>query len=192
VRRYGWLLISLAIAGCGSNDAPGPVAQTTAPREPQHVRLPSGRECDLAGRASPARDFRTCWGPSPNHPNPTIERRTPSGWKLVTGPLEPPAIDAMWGRVWVSPDRRTLLAEWRYPCDSGTVIFVGARGGRPRVVTGQADWRKAPVSQGIGWTPDGKARVHVSRPWRGHAAGIYLFDPRTPAGDARPLAQPGC
>jgi hypothetical protein len=126
------------------------------------------------------------------HPNPTIERRSGSGWRLVTGPLRPPALDAMWNRVWVSPDRRTLLAEWSYPCDSGTVVFVSAGGGTPRVVTGESDWRKAPVSQGMGWTADGKARVQIFRPWRGHEAGVYVFDPRSPARDARPFPQPGC
>lgn len=115
-----------------------------------------------------------------------------SGWTLVTGPLKPPAIDAMWDRVWVSPDRRTLLAEWTYPCDSGAVVFVSARGGTPRVVTGESDWRKAPVSRGLGWTADGKARVHVFRRWHGHEAGIYLFNPHAPARDARPVTQPGC
>jgi hypothetical protein len=98
----------------------------------------------------------------------------------------------MWGRVWVSPDRHTLLAEWTYPCDSGTVVFVSTRRGAPRVVTGESDWRLAPVSRGIGWTADGKARVHIFRPWRGHEPGVYVFDPRSPAGDAHPLRQPGC
>ena len=58
------------------------------------------------------------------------------------------------------------------------VVFVPAGGGTPPVVTGQMDWRNAPVSDGLGWTPNGRARVHVFGRWSGHEPGIYVFDPR--------------
>jgi hypothetical protein len=78
----------------------------------------------------------------------------------------------MWGRVWLSPDRQTLLAEWEFPCDSAVAVFVPAQGGTPRVVTGQRDWRKAPISRPLGWTHHGKARVRVfGKP------GVQLIDP---------------
>jgi hypothetical protein len=200
-----FLVVAVAViaTGCGSDEktasetirAQMAKVQTTCAEGincDAPAKKPFGRSCKSARDGNRGSGVRTCWGPDPNHPNPTIERRTPSGWKLVTGPLKPSAIDAMWGRVWVSPDRRTLLAEWIYPCDSGTVVFVSASGGTPRVVTGEADWRNAPISQGLGWTPDGRARVHVFRSWRGHEPGTYLFDPGAPARDARPVTQPGC
>ena len=47
----------------------------------------------------------------------------------------------------------------------GAVRFlVPARGGVPRVVTGEADWAKAPPSTADGWTEDGRAIVEL---WRG-------------------------
>jgi hypothetical protein len=86
--------------------------------------------------------------------------------------------DAAWGRVWLSPDSRTLLAEWLFPCDSAVAVFVPLGGGTPRVVTGQLDWRKAPISRPLGWTHDGKARVRVFG-----ERGVQLIDPRS----VRPL-----
>ena len=89
----------------------------------------------------------------------------------------------MWGAVWISPDRRTLLAEWEYPCDSAAAVFVPANGGKPRLVTGERDWRKAPIAHALGWTSDGKARVKLFTRWRTrtgavHPPGVYVFDPR--------------
>jgi hypothetical protein len=106
--------------------------------------------------------------------HPTIERMTASGWAVVTGPLKHPDPSAQWGRVWLSPDSRTLLAEWQFPCDSEVGVFVPMRGGTPRVVTGQLDWRKAPISRPLGWTRDGKARVEVEG-----KRGVQLIDPRS-------------
>ena len=55
-------------------------------------------------------------------------------------------------------------------------FLVPARGGVPRVVTGEADWAKAPQSTADGWTEDGRAIVEV---WRGDCGlpsgrGMYL------------------
>ena len=120
----------------------------------------------VAARQAPAKDpractaaapgFRTCFKPGiPS--NPTIERRAASGWTVLTGPLKHPDPSAEWGpQVWVSPDRQTLLAEWVFPCDSAVSVFLPVRGGTPRVVTGQLDWRKAPLSRALGWTRDAK------------------------------------
>jgi hypothetical protein len=152
----------------------------------------SGRSCNPPGGGSRGRGFRTCWGPNARHPNPTIERRTASGWTVVTGPLKPAEPSAQWGAVWLSPDRRWLVAEWEYPCDSAAVVFVPARGGKARIATGEKDWRKAPVARALGWTRDGKARVQTYRPWHGRPPGVYLLDPTRPAGDAHPSAKTGC
>jgi hypothetical protein len=109
--------------------------------------------------------------------HPTIERRAGSSWVVVTGPLPHPDPTAVWGQVWLSPDRRTLLAEWQFPCDSAVAVFVPARGGKAWLVTGQADWRKAPISRPLGWTPDGKARVRVFG-----KRGVQLIDPHAVEG----------
>jgi hypothetical protein len=206
-----WLVVAVVAvlaAGCGSDvktaddtiRAEMAKAQTTcakgincaAPPEPE-----SGRKCDLVGMGYRGRDFRTCWGPNARHPNPTIERRTPSGWELVTGPLKPFDMSAQWGAVWVSPDHRTLVADWQYPCDSSVVVFVPAGGGKPRLVTGESDWRKAPVARSLGWRRDGKARVRLYTAWQGHQVdprnpSVFLFDPDLPARDAQPAEKRGC
>jgi len=55
-------------------------------------------------------------------------------------------------------------------------FLVPAGGGTPRVVTGEAEWAKAPQSVADGWTEDGRAIVEVSRGDCGAAAhrAIYL------------------
>ena len=103
----------------------------------------------------------------------------------------------MWGDVSLSPDRRTLLAEWAYPCDSAAVLFVPVANGAPRLVTGEESWLQAPVAHALGWTREGKARVRIYTAWRGHRITpfhprTFLFDPRVPLGDAHPAARTGC
>jgi hypothetical protein len=75
------------------------------------------------------------------------------------------------------PDGQTLLAEWLFPCDSAVAVFVPLGAGTPRVVTGQLDRRKAPISRPLGWTPDGKARVRVFG-----KRGVQSIDPRSVRG----------
>lgn len=150
------------------------------------------RSCE----ATKARGFRTCVGAT-IPVNPTIERWTGSGWKVVTGPLPHADPTASWREVSLSPDSRTLLADWAYPCDSAAVVFVPAEGGKPRLVTGDRDWRKAPQAHALGWTRDGKARVALYTTWRGHRIGPlhprrFLFDPDAPAADAHPVPLRGC
>jgi hypothetical protein len=129
--------------------------------------------------------------------DPTIERWTGSRWTVVTGSLKPTESTATWGEVSRSPDGKTLLADWMYPCDSAAVVFVPVDSGEPRLVTGEKDWRKAPGSHALGWTPEGEARVRIYRPWRGHRITpthprTFLFDPRVPSFDAHPAASRGC
>jgi hypothetical protein len=206
-----WLVVAVVAvlaAGCGATQqtaddtirAEMAKVQTTCTEGlncDQPPEQASGRTCDLTGMEYRGRDFRTCWGPNALHPNPTIERRTPSGWELVTGPLIPSDMSAQWGAVWLSPDQQTLLADWQYPCDSSVVVFVPARGGEARLVTGERDWRKAPVADGVGWTRDGKARVRLYTAWQGHQIKprhprVFLFDPDLPARDAQPAEKRGC
>ena len=128
-----------------------------------------------------APDFRTCFGSGTNS-HATIERRTGATWGVITGPLRPLDLFTEWGpKVWISPDARTVLAEWLYACDGHLAVFVPAAGGKPRIVTGERDWRKAVASVPLGWTRDGRARVQVLRSWGPHhlrPAGVYLFDPK--------------
>jgi hypothetical protein len=156
--RWSALALVVLAAGCGGTQH---VGSRTRPAQVRKTCM----------RATPA--FRTCVLVGPPL-RPTIERMTAAGWAVVTGPLKHPDPDAQWGRVWLSPDSRTVLAEWDFPCDSAVGVFVPLRGGTPRVVTGQLDWRKAPISRPLGWTRDGRARVKVFG-----RRGVQLVDPRS-------------
>jgi hypothetical protein len=146
--------------------------------------------------AAIVRAFRTCESrkiPS----NPTIERWTGARWKVVTGPMKPSESSAQWGEVTRSPDGKTLLAEWQYPCDSAAVVFIPIDHGPPRIVTGEQDWRKAPIAHALGWTRSGKARVRIYTSWRGRRITpfrprTFLFDPRLVVTDVHPASSTGC
>ena len=95
----------------------------------------------------------------------TIEVRQGSGWRVLTreprGSLGGDNLGGEWAQVWVSPDGRTLLAEWAEECDTRYAFFVPAEGGVPRAVTGERDWKTSPLSWPRGWARDGRARVWV-------------------------------
>ena len=81
-----------------------------------------------------------------------------------------------WSKAFLSPDGKTFLAQWSAECEVPFAFLVPAGGGTPRVVTGEAEWAKAPQSVADGWTEDGRAIVEVSRGDCGAAAhrAIYL------------------
>ena len=68
-----------------------------------------------------------------------------------------------WAKAYLSPDGKTFLAQWSAECEVPFAFLVPVRGGVPRVVTGEADWTKAPQSSADGWTGDGRAIVEISR-----------------------------
>lgn len=176
-----WLLVVLVVLATATFSAPP--ART----------VPSGQTGDCAPAA---RGYRTCFA-FRSRPT-TIERWSGSSWKVVAGPLKHADDLAQWGtQVWLSPDGRTLLAYWTFPCDSDVAVFIPAKGGEPRIVTGEADWRRAPLTYPLGWTSDGKARVQLLTSWRGiHVTAkhrpVLLFDPDAPAVDAHPAKPFGC
>jgi len=74
--------------------------------------------------------------------------------------LRPPrARVGHWATAYLSPDRKTLLAQWSAECEVPIAFFVSARGGVPRAVSGERDWFDAPTSIARGWTSDGRAIV---------------------------------
>jgi hypothetical protein len=78
---------------------------------------------------------------------------------------KPPGAKAgHWAKAFLSPDGKTFLAEWSAECEVPTAFFVPARGGVPRLVTGEAKAAQAHPSQADGWSQDGRAIVEV---WRG-------------------------
>ena len=69
-----------------------------------------------------------------------------------------------WAKAYLSPDGKTFLAQWSAECEVPFAFLVPVRGGTPRVVTGEANWARAPMSVADGWTEDGRAIVEV---WQG-------------------------
>jgi hypothetical protein len=175
VRRLSLVVLTLVVAGCGATNEAAPPGKKRS------------RTCAAAGVPG----FRTCRH-LPYPTQPTIERQTPSGWRVVARPLRPSEPSAEWNSLSLSPDGSTLLAEWAYPCDSAAVVFVPVAVGRVRVATGERDWREAPSARALGWTPTGKARLRTYSRWRGRPPGIYVIDPAAPAPAGKPSVQSGC
>src|SRR6266540_2038968 len=190
MRREVVLVLTAALlSGCGGKVV---ASRHTTPAEQAGKRAVRRPSCEPAGGG-----FRTCHFSLRNW-DPMIQRRVGSRWSRLAGPLSPAAPDNEWSVEGVSPDGRTLLAEWLFSCDGSVVVFVPLDGGRPRIVTGQRDWTKAPRSRALGWTGEGKAKARVYNAWRdrsgrAHRAGVYLFDPGHPARAARtPSPAGGC
>ena len=55
----------------------------------------------------------------------------------------------------------TLLAQWTAECEVPFAFFVPARGGTPRLVTGERSMENAPASIAHGWTISGEAVIEV-------------------------------
>src|SRR6266487_4629121 len=101
--RWMPLVLVFAAVGCGG-------AHEVAARK---ATTHDARTCTPSAPA-----FRTCFDSRSLKPRPTIERMTASGWSVVARSLQPPDPSTQWGpKVWLSPDGRTLLAEWLYACD---------------------------------------------------------------------------
>lgn len=165
------LIAAVVAAGCGASSNEVGSAPRIAVTQ---------RTCEWE-----ANGFRTCASFGDRQMHSTIERRSSSGWRVVTGPLprrpgSAPFADGFWRYALVSPDGRTLLAQWSRECESPSAFFVPTGGGLPRAVTGERDWAKAPESSAIGWTSEGRARVLLHGPACGLGAqrpGVYLIDP---------------
>jgi len=81
-----------------------------------------------------------------------------------------------WERAYLSPDGKTLLAQWSAECEIPVAFFASGRGGPVRPVAGRS-LRDAPVSVADGWTQDGRAIVEFPAAACGsgvHKPGIYF------------------
>jgi hypothetical protein len=133
-------------------------------------------------RASSTRLLLCSTGPNalPN----TIRRR---GSALVQGAAPGARVvkgraDGYWRDAWLSPDGRTVLAQWSGECESPTAFLRGSSGGRARPVGGGVTIADAPESTALGWTAAGRAIVSLPSGGCGKAfarPGVYLV---TPAG----------
>jgi hypothetical protein len=96
-----------------------------------------------------------------------------------------------WVTAYLSPDGKTLLAQWSAECEVPIAYFVSARGGSPRPVSADAA-----ESVAHGWTDGGRAIVEFPNGPCGTGAkrpGIYLvsLDGRRRLLEALPRANGG-
>jgi hypothetical protein len=64
-----------------------------------------------------------------------------------------------WSGGFLSGD--TLLAQWTAECEVPFAYFVPARGGTPRLVTGERSLQDARASIAHGWTTSGEAIIEI-------------------------------
>jgi hypothetical protein len=84
-----------------------------------------------------------------------------------------------WAWAAVSPDKKTLLAQWSAECEVPLAFLVDLADGAPAPVTGESDWAESPESVALGWTTDGRAIAFLPHgPACGSGVerpGIYLY-----------------
>ena len=157
------LVLAAAAAGCGGSSKPGASVSAVIcvpPTTPDRASI-----CGRSG-ANPE-------GKSPS----TIV----VGTRRVARPL---SAHGFWRKAILSPDGKTVLAQWSGECEVQTTFFVAVGGGRPRAVTGEGSLSRAPASTALGWAADGRARVRLSQGACGRGfsqPGVYLIDPHTGA-----------
>lgn len=159
--RRGALLGVLLLAGCGGSASSVVTVTVTKAAAPQRscTRIVDSpiQLCELRG----AREYTTAF---------FATRRG----RLVALPIEHPPGSKVghWVTAFLSPDRKTLLAQWSAECEVPIAYFVAARGGVPHALsTGAQD------SIAHGWTVDGRAIVDFPSGPCGATArqpGLYL------------------
>jgi hypothetical protein len=166
VSRSTVLVLALVLAGCGG----GPNTAARSPVPPDCTRVGAHEETT----------YYLCWKPTRDNHGRFL---TGTGDEQRTLAVELPARPAgtplvgHWRNARLSPDGKTLLAQWSGECEAQIAYFIPAEGGEARPVTGRSEW-----SEALGWTDDGVARVRLANGACGttmHKPGVYLIDPET-------------
>jgi hypothetical protein len=144
-RLLALLLVAAACAGCGGTR----VATVTKERVSASCLTisrgaSSGATVALCRR--PGQFFRTAF---------SLRDRSGSLRPIV---IESPGKVGHWERGFLSPDGKTLLAQWSAECEVPVVFFVPVAGGTPRPVAGTTV-----TSVAVGWLGDGRAIVEFPR-----------------------------
>ena len=160
------------LSACGAEEPDGRSAQsptqaaTSRPtRLPRASRPSARRSSSVDCTPANAPGYRLCergryyWCPPgprcdqgswlPRWTRATIERASNGRWVRVAAQpvrLFRDQVVGHWVEAWLSPDGKTLLAQWSGECESPSTYFVDARGGRPSYVTGERDPVKQPES----------------------------------------------
>ena len=169
-------MLSGGLIACGSGER----ESTTRAAVPPVDRGDCQRVGTFRGEA-----LRLCFKPNANDHGRFVLASGTTARELAISPpgSTPTATDAgkvgHWAWAAVSPDEKTLLAQWSAECEVPLAFLVDLANGTPTPVTGESDWANSPESVALGWTTDGRAIVFlphgpacgsgVSRP------GVYLY-----------------
>ena len=149
--------------------------------------LRAGRGDCLPAHAVGGVTVERCGSPSYNPPR--IDVTDGRGTRtLITSPPPLPGVAALlggWRSAKVSPNGRTVLAQWSGECEVPATFFIDVATGRVSVTTGESvsRWNLAPATTSAGWLPDGSAVIARGRSACGTsgAAGVYVVTPGAPA-----------
>ena len=160
----------LALAACGGEEAER--ERTAGGTETSGPPAPT---CVPASGASVGRTYFVCrdQGRPPGHGRFLVEEAGRRRALDVESPTTSPA--GHWGWAAVSPDGKTLLAQWVAECEVPIAYFVPAAGGAPRPVVA-TDLE----SIALGWTADGLAEVALPRGVCARGSlrpGVYTISP---------------
>jgi hypothetical protein len=152
------VLLGVGLVACGAGE------REATPRVPSP---PVDRgDCQWVGTFQ-GEALRLCSEPNANDHGRFVLASGTTARELAVSPPGPTATATGAGKVghwaWaaVSPDGKTLLAQWSAECEVPIAFFVDAKGGRPTAVSGEGDWARSPESVALGWTRDGRALVFL-------------------------------
>ncbi|MDQ2984614.1 MAG: hypothetical protein M3R70_11950 [Actinomycetota bacterium] len=154
------------LAGCGAS------GKTRAATQKQQTPAARPAPCRALAHAV---GYRGC-----GHPFPWLIQRNDGTVVADAAEKYKGRPVGFWRKVILSPDEKTLLAQWSGACEIQITFFVSTSGGKPRAVTGERDWADSPESEALRWSG---RRALVRLPDRGETVakkpGVYLIDPAT-------------
>jgi hypothetical protein len=170
------VVLAGGLVGCGASERE---ATTRAPSPP----VDRGK-CQRIGTFQ-GEALRLCFEPNANdHGRFVLASGTTARELAVSRPgPTPTAAEAgkagHWSWAAVSPDEKTLLAQWSGECEVPLAFLVDLAKGAPTPVTGESDWAESPISVALGWTTDNRAIVFLPKGGScGDGAsppGVYLY-----------------
>jgi hypothetical protein len=180
------LLLGVLTVGCGSSTAGGAKGLGVTASHQLRCQATTARDTFACGYPLQESRQSSIWIGSAGR---RLRVTGPARVALAGIPAQPiknarPAGFWVHERIFVSPDGRTLLAQWSGECEGQSTYLVATSGGRPRSIF-------ISESSALGWSKDGRARVFLAEPGfgseRGYRPGKYLVDPQTMK---RTLVQP--
>ena len=146
--------------------------------EPEHEARHDG--C-LPGRTSGEVTVELC---GDEHLPNRIDLVAPGGRTTLLGLPPPPGADATighWVSAELSPDGRTVLAQFSAECEVQFTFFIDVASRTLTATTGEdvQHWNRAPSSMTAGWRPDGQAVISLGPSACGNSSesGVYLATP---------------